>query len=833
MSTYEWVIEQESPDGVTTRVVFDFADVNTDSHGNGGRSNMSSSSYHLQHRRDGRGRGLSGGTPSAAGVFAFKEVARSEEGSSLRSSKHSSCSRSRRRRQHHLGTSGKGGRESVIGTMVGPGGSAYTSTSVRQRYQRMLFGGVLGGRAATVAGVSRTTTATPDASASVFASGLASSYRIDPSAGLNGDTHSFSSSPLRGTTAGGQPPSTLFMSACGAEMVDEDENQCSSGCLGRRNRCSTRRGSSSHDGGMSSVACASAACDRNAAAPQHAACGMRTAGDTPRRSSVLTAAATTAATAPPSSCRHRRVAAHEDSDDDDLTSDTGIINGDGSYYVLRDVWAARATCPRTITTARAADFPAFPPLHPISVEKEEEPAKTLTECCGHPAGGTDARDVLSRIADAKATQRAPVSLAPSQENIRQQAKADAAEEHRRYNKMLLKKERQWRRDRGWQPTGSSGDGTVSCRTHGWYAGESSRGLRDGASAGTGRRGRRERAVAVRGRLDAYEPRSSSTTDTNEDDADDESCDTSSLSSLECLSTSSDGFDVRELRADSAFAATVRSLASRAERERKKMEAREEQMLWSEAAQNKATSIAQRSPLHSPATLRGLMSSADGAAATTPALPPSLATVLRRGDAVSAGGSIRNGVGSGNAGRSGAVSSFFISPIHQSVAAESAAWTAGTGFEFLGQGGLGGNDTTSSSSLPTSRPAPWQRRSSASTPAGATMSRRRERSEDNEDGYAEELKESCDGVASSSATHAIAADAQASAHRARKKRKRGDRARQSVVGECGGSRALRPVAAPSNGPPLEILPCSKMDMREDLLESFLMEAMLDEDDFALY
>ncbi|CAG9580923.1 conserved hypothetical protein [Leishmania major strain Friedlin] len=835
MSTYEWVIEQESPDGVTTRVVFDFADGNTDSHGNGGRANISSSSYLLQHRRDRRGRGLSGGTPSAAGFFAFKEVACSEEGSSRRSSKHSNGSRSRRRRQHHRGTFGKGGRESGISTMAGPAGSAYTSMSLRQRYQRMLFGGGRGGRASTVAGVSRTPTVTPDASASVLASGLALSYRNDPSAGLNSDTHSLSSSLFRGTTAGGQPPSTLFMSAYGAEMVEEDASQGCSGCLSRRNRCSTRRGNSSHDGGVSSVARASAACDRNAAAPQHAAGGMRTAGDTPQHFSVLTAAATTAAATPPSSGHHRRVVAREESDDDDIMSDTGKVNGDGSYSVLRDVWATRATCPRTIATARAADFPAFPPLHSISVEKEEEPTDTVTECCGHPAGGIDARDVLSGIADAKATRRVPVSLAASEENIRLQAKVDAAEDHRRYNKMLLKKERQRRRDQGWQSTGSSGNCTVSfCRTHGSYAGESSRGLRDGASAGTSRRGCRERAVCERGRLDAYQPRSSSSTDSDEDDADDESCDTSSLSSLECLSTSSrDDFDVRELRADSVFAATVQSLASRAERERKKMEAREEQMLWSEAAQNKATSMTQRSPLHSPATLRGLMSSADGAATTTPALPPSLATVPRRAEAASTGLLIRNGVGSGNAGRSGAVSSFFISPIHQSVAAESAAWTAGTGFEFLGQGGLGGNDTASSSLLPTSRPAPWQRRGSAFTPARATMSRRRERSEDNEEGYAEELKESCDAGASSSTTHAMAADAQTSTHRARKKRKRGDRARQSVVGECGGSRALRPVAAPSNGPPLEILPCSKMDMREDLLESFLMEAVLDEDDFALY
>ncbi|CBZ30076.1 conserved hypothetical protein [Leishmania mexicana MHOM/GT/2001/U1103] len=834
MSTYEWVIEQESPDGVTTRVVFDFADGNTVSHGNGGRANVSSSSYHLQHRRDGRGRGSTGGTPSAAGFFAFKEVTRSEEGSSRRSSKRSNGSRSRRQRHHRLGTSGKGSRESGIGTMAGTAGSAYTSTSLRQRYQRMLFGGGRGGRSTTVAGVSRTPTVPPDVSASVLASGLPLSYRIDPSAGLNDDTHSLSFNPLRGTTTGDQPPSTLFMSAYGAELVDEDEHQSSSGCLSRRNCCRTRRGSSSRDGGVSSVVCASVTCDLNAAAPQHAAGGMHNTGDTPRCSSVLIAAATTAAAAPPLSCYHRRVVAREESDED-FTSETGIVNGNGSCYVLRDVWATRASCPRTITTARAADFPAFPPLHPISVEKEEEPTETVTRCCGHPAGGTGARDGLSGIADAMSTQRASFSLATSQESICEEAKADAAEHHRRYNKMLLKKERQWRRDRGWQPTGSSEGCTFSfCRIDDWYAGEGSRGLRGGASAGPSRRGRRERPLGVRGRLDAYEPRSSSSTDSNEDDADDESCDTSSLSSLECLSTSSRGdFDVSQLRTDSVFAATVQSLASRAERERKKMEVREEQMLWCEAAQNKETSMAQRLPLHSPATFRGLMPSADGAASTTPASPPSLAIALRRGDAVSAGGLMRNGVGSGSACRSGAVSSFFISPIHQSVAAESAAWAAGTGFEFLGQGGLGGNDTTSSSLMPTSRPAPWQRRGSASAAARATVNRRRERSEDNEEGYAEELKDSCDGGASSSATRVIAADAQARTHRARKKRKRGDRARQSVVGECGGSRALRPVAAPSNGPPLEILPCSKVDMREDFLESFLMEAMLDEGDFALY
>ncbi|GET92026.1 hypothetical protein, conserved [Leishmania tarentolae] len=828
MSTHEWVIEQESSDVVTTRVVLDFADGNADNHGSGSHTTISSSSYPLPLRRDGRGRGVSGSTPSGSGVFALKEVTCSEAGSSRRSSKHSNGSCSRRRRHRHLGPSGKVTRETDIGTMAGPTDSAYTTNSLRQRYQRMLFGSGCGAKAAAVSGVARVPTVSCNTSSGMPTSEFSPSHRIDPCADLNGEAYPFSPIPLRGTNAGGQPPSTLCMSAYDAETADEEEKQSTSISLSWRSRGGKRKGNRSGSAGVSRVGGSSGRRDMNGAVPES------TAGDTPRHSCAQTSSVTTDSAAPSSSCLLCRVVACEDSDDVVLAGETGMINEDGSYYVLRDVWATRATCPPTITTTRAADFPEFKPLHPISVENEEELTETMTESCSHRSPTTDVRDVLSATAQAKSTHRMPLSLTMSQQEVRQSAKVDAAQDHRRYNKMLLKKERQRRQNRGRQLTGSSVDCALSVsRTQCAYAGDSSRALRDGVSTGSSRYSRGACAVGVPGRLNAYEPTSDSSSDSYDNEAGDDISDTSSLLSLECLSTSSkDDYDVRKLRKDSVFAATVQSLASRAERERKKMEAREEQMLYSEAVQN-TTAMAQRSPLHSPATLCVPLPTANRDAAGSPAFAPSLTTALRYGDAAPNGGPNRNVVDSGHAGCSNGVSSFFISPIHESVAAESAAWTAGTGFQFLGQGGLGGNEATRSSVLPTSRPASLQRSCSASVPARAIMSRRRGRSEHNEDSYAEELQNSCCKGALSSAVDSVAADAQAGTHRVRKKRKRGDRARQSVVGECGGSRALRPVSAPSNGPPLEILPCSKVDMREDLLETFLMEAVLDEDDFELY
>ncbi|KAG5494464.1 hypothetical protein GH5_02486 [Leishmania sp. Ghana 2012 LV757] len=814
MSSYEWVIEQESPDGVTTRIVLDLADDEAKSHGNSGRTSMSLSSHHPQHRRDGRGRGMGGGTVGTCGIFAFKEATRSEGGSSRRSSKRSNGTRSRRHCQQHLGSSGKGGAflggargsESGSGTMAGPIVSAYTSAALRQRYQRVLFGGGRGGTAAAVARFARAPLTTQDASASMSTSGLASLNRAGPSASANGNTDYFSTSSPPATTAAGQPPNTVFMSAYGAEMGDE-ESQGSSGCHPCQCRCGAGRCSSS----AASLKRSSAAGGMRASTQAHTTSGTYTSGGTVRHSPVQMSPPTTVTLVPPSTGNNRSGETRAVSDKhEELAGDVKLVTRNGSHYMPRDVWATRATCPRTISTARATDFPAFPPQLPISAEKEAGSTETVGESRRRPSDTADVCDGVACIVGAEAQNRAPFAPATCQEGGNQQAHTDVSENHPRYNKMLLKKERQRRRGRRWQPAVSSGDGTfASCKTSGSSASESNRGLCGGFSAGADRHGRRERFMAACSRSDACKLRVSGGSDADGDDADDESCDTS-LSSLECLSTSSsDDFDVRQLRADSVFTATVQSLASRAERERKKMEAREEQMLRSEVAQTEEWLTTQRPPLHSQATLRGQLPLANAAA----------------------GGSMRNGEGNAKAGGNGAVSSFFISPIHQFVASESADWAAGTGFQFLGQGGLGSGETAAASLLSSSRPAQLQRRGCTLAPAQVTVGRRRSRPEDNE-GAREEIDDACESAALLSATRGIGNDTQAVSRQARKKRKRGDCTRQSAVGECGGSRALRPVAAPSNGPPLEILPCSKKDMREDLLELFLMEAVLDEDDFQL-
>ncbi|KAG5469553.1 hypothetical protein LSCM1_02776 [Leishmania martiniquensis] len=813
MSAYEWVIEQESPDGVTTRIVFDFADDEAGSHGNGGRVSVSSSTHHSHLRRDGRGRGLSSGAPGGGGggggIFAFKEAARSEGGSSRRSSKRSNGSRSRCPRHQHLSSSSRGGAflggarasESGSSTMAGPIGSAYTSAALWQRYQRVLFGGGRGGMAAAVAGVARALATTHEASSPISASALASSTRADPSAGLHGGTHYFSLSSPPEAIKGGQPPSTVLMSADGVEAGDE-ERQESRGCQARRTRCGRGIGRSSGSCESRDVTYSEGA---SAAVGTGAATQAHTTGGSARHLPAQMASSTTAALAPPSSGNDRSGEGREGIEDYEDLDDADMASVNGSYYVLRDVWATRAACPRTISATSTADFPAFPPLHPISVEEEAGSAETVIDSRGGPSGTAGVCNGLASTAGVHAED--PASLAPAKSLEGDDPRAPA-ESPRRYNKMLLKKERQWRRRRGGQPTASSGGSTLlSCKRLGVCAGESSRGLCGSTSACVSRRGRQESTVSTVDQFDDRRQRSSGALYNSEDDVDDDSCDTS-LSSLECLSTSSsDDFHARQLRADSVFTATVQSLAIRAERERKKMEAREEQMLRGEAVQNKEWLRTQRPPLSSQAACGSQLPSASTAA----------------------GGTMRHSEVCSNTGGSGAISSFFISPIHQFVAAESADWAAGTEFQFLGQGGLGRGDITTSFPFASLRPSQVVPRRGTCAPVRAAAGRRRGRSDDNE-GETGAMSSTGGEATLTSETHGNTTDAQTGFRRARKKRKRGDCARQAVVGECGGSRALRPVAAPSNGPPLEILPCSKKDMREDLLESFLMEVVLDEDDF---
>lgn len=65
---------------------------------------------------------------------------------------------------------------------------------------------------------------------------------------------------------------------------------------------------------------------------------------------------------------------------------------------------------------------------------------------------------------------------------------------------------------------------------------------------------------------------------------------------------------------------------------------------------------------------------------------------------------------------------------------------------------------------------------------------------------------------------------------RLKRRRNQRRRlERVSNECGGSLVLAPSASPSMLPPADYLPSSKADMREDLLESFFIDARLHDDD----
>ncbi|KAK7195965.1 hypothetical protein NESM_000529700 [Novymonas esmeraldas] len=739
MSAYEWVIEQESADGVTTRIVFDFADSDVDSAtardavGEGptrGRAHAASYVPQQHHRRDGRGRGT---------VTAKDAAIRSDGGSSRRSSKHSNGSRSRLQCPHHAGTRARGGLHhsngsSGVGSAVG--GSVYSAAALRQRYQRLLFGGGRGVGTAAVAGAARSsssTTWTTDAVAPLSATAVADPQprRVDPASATQAETCALCSSSSHLHTRAGPgrdapPPSTLFMSAYGAEVADDEEDSHGSAPYAVRRGC--------QHGGRNSDSIGS---------------GVDASGSV----SVGAEGQDEAAPPPPPPLarpRHRG-------------SNTGE-----PLYVLRDVWAARATCPGSLATSTTAlEFPAFPPLHPIDVEDAQastSPAPRRSPQSSHRHGGDDD--------DADTTTAA------------------APDTHQHMDNVFAGKEGRQRRGRGQRLAGppsvdsASSSSSTSCR---WAEPQRDRGRgaqRRGAAAGDSRRpGRSEgeavSVAAVRGlRGDA------SAFDAGEDSGDaSEEVDSCSAtgSSLECRSmSSSDDSDARELCADAVFAATVQSLAGRAERERKRLEARERRRLRNESALSEEA-------------------------------------VVVRAPACTG---------------SGAVASFFISPIHQSVAAESAAWTAGTGVRFLGHGGLG----TTSAASPA---APMQRR--------LGPGRRRGRSVDvEEDREGEEEAEGGGGVAV--VANAVRGDGVGGGGgalmpppvrsdppcntRTRKRRKRGDRVQQSVVGECGGSRALRPVAAPTVGPPTDMLPCSRADMRVDVLESLLMEVVLSDDHFHL-
>ncbi|KAG5495244.1 hypothetical protein JKF63_02299 [Porcisia hertigi] len=820
MSTFEWVIEQESGDGVTTNIVFDFADDATAGHGNDSLVDLSSSSCHTSQRRDGRGRGITGGASVGGGFMPSKDVTRSEGGSSRRSSKRSNGSRSRPQRQHPLGTTSRGGAflssgGGGLGVMAMPSGSAYTSVALRQRYQRMLVGGGRGGTAASVSRTGVSPATVYDAAASTSSPGRASPIRLDPSAAANGNTRSLSVSSLRGVLPARQQPSASFKSTYAAELVDEENSQRNSTCPTRRPRCGRASNSSSSGGGMSNVASDSLVSGVGPATSQRGSDSAFTAAGSARRRGAQAVFSMTAAPVTPSLHHYRLGEAHDDDSDDG-----DFANNEGFYYALRDVWAMRSTCPRTIRTPEA-ECHAFPPLHPINVEEEAKPAEIMANCMVPLTGGTVIRGVPSGTADANTTSQAQHGPARDQEGVDEQLQADTAEEYRRYNKMLLKKERQ--RQRGWEWRRAESGGACTSSSRGasrLHARERCRGPREEAPPSANPHTRRDRTLGVRSGFDGYEPAGCTSSDNSEEDASDESSD---ISSLECLSNSSrEDVHARDLRDDPVFAATVQSLASRAERERKRMETREEQMLWSEAAQNTQQPFAQRSLLKPARTASSLSPSADPAVTTAPVPSPSIAAGVRRGDGFPLKGSVM----------SGPPSSFFISPIHQSVAAESASWTSGTRFQFLGQGGLGGNNPPTLSSAPSSRAGQSSQLGCTSTPPRSNLSRRRRRSRDGEGSDAEMVKDSGNSAALSSAAPVITADAKTATHRVLKRRKRGDCVQQTVVGECGGSRALRPVAAPSIRPPLELLPCSKKDMCESLLETFLMEAVLDDDDFRL-
>ncbi|KPI86044.1 hypothetical protein ABL78_4882 [Leptomonas seymouri] len=874
MSTYEWVIEQESPDGVTTRVVFDIAGENEasrgnrSSHHNGSRCNGSSSSHHRV--RGGRGcssalqhqqlqQQLGTGSTVTNALFSLKDTAtRSDGGSSKRSSKRSNGSRSRRNRQHHFSNSANGsGPSASNGSMLAPAGSAYTSTALRQRYYRMLFGerGNGGGTFSSV------------------------STRFDP-AGSGLSTASFntrSTGPSNACHTASHPPSTIFMSTYGAELADDDER--SSGSYPpRRSRASTNSSSGSGGGGSSGHRTESV---NGRISASHASTTLRGGQqdecvplnapwadykvDAARPSTsdrlALNPQSPSEASEPPA-----RLSLQQPD-----TSSMDYVDDEDRYchYVKRDVWAARATCPRTVT-ASAGEFPAFPPLHPIPLGSEAEtttwstgdephssrrghdscaPAlpvasvvqqqfRVLGSCTGGNEGG--AQDPFPPQRSSPVAQR---------QQVLNGVAAASLHESRRYNKMLLRKERQRGRGFGLQATPAA-TATTSYALGGEGECNHSRRRRGGGrttQAAASQRGRSScsngKGIAQRGGTgpgciqsddgDDDEPFFSSY-DSDDADVDVDSDD----SSIECLSnpSSSDDSDAEALRADASFSARVQSLANRAGRERRKLEAREERQLQNEMVRCEEALLtppmafvpeSPTSPTSPPFSLAAALRERDSAFTMTGMhAATGRAAAGQRGGVALRPGSRSISSGNNNNSGSSTPSSFFISPIHESVAAESAKWTAGTRVQFLGQGGLGGSGGRASAASVRSH-----------LTNDSSVKRRRGRSDDSEtEHHAEALDERAEDTEGASAvllaSPAPAPASKSQVRRARKLRKRGDEVPQSVALECGGSRALRPVAPPSIAPPLELLPCSKKEMCEGMLESLLMAAVLEDDDFKL-
>lgn len=914
MSTYEWVIEHESADGVTTRIVFDFADEDekdetghashhsTCNHG-GSRYNGSAASH--QRPRGGRGprsftsasaqntsvaqqaqAGVTSSNTAGSGFVAFRDApattTRSEGGSSKPSS---NGSRSRRHRHlRHGGSTGNGGgvSGSSSGGVMVASGSAYTSAALRQRCHRPLF--------------------SERGGAPAFPS-----TRLGPNGACLNAVNFYTRAPT-GSSSGGSPPlSTLFMSAYGAELVEEEEPSSSSHAARR-----SRAGTTTTSGSCNITTTATA----NNGSISNAVGGVGVQGGAPAFNAPW--AAYTAASAPsptthdppqanfPASPVVGGKATEKEADEAyqslarpslQQSSEASVMDyiddeGRQCCYVQRDVWAARATCPRTVATT-TCDFPAFPPLHPIPLEEEEEEA---VHGRGSPVPGdsgvvprefaltsdgwreeNSGLSMLRRNAVCASAASSP-SLTVMQHQQQQQQPSqqleavDASEGAQRYNKMLLRKERQRGRGRGWQASSAAPTTSSVSAARGWASESSVNSRQQSCGHGYGNAsGATNRSTVARrghdrhlrygssqtegcGRYgtggDACSSSSSSSSSFDNGGADVEGDDDDSVSSIECLSnlsSSDDDVDVEALRADASFSARVQSLANRAGRERRKMEAREERQLQNEMARCEE------------ALLTPPMVSMPDPPTTSPTSPPfSLASALRQRDNAFTTAGMQAMYGPAEdtrAGRSArssnsntrctAPSSFFISPIHQSVAAESVTWAAGTRIQFLGHGGLGGGGSsgTTSSSSRGSTPAPVTNRRGGIV-ASDSVNRRRGRSDDDDDdndegeapqlGAEDKSSEKHTTNTSSNARNSTRnaeerALSKSQTRRARKQRKKGDEACQSVVAECGGSRALRPVAAPSMAPPLELLPCSKKEMCEDMLDSFLMAAVLEDDD----
>jgi hypothetical protein len=883
MSAYEWVIEQDSPDGITTRIVFDFGDDNDGTtHSNIDNSNGSrysaSSLLHQRVRGSRGGRGsataysqstaatqlqtqadMIGSTGNSA-LLAYKDsTTRSDGGSSKRSSKRSNGSRPRRHhhhRKHHsqLGSSGSGGgagggSSGGNGSMLSAAGSAYTSAALRQRYHRMLFG-ERGGYSNANGNTSAPVATRPDSSGGA----LNTVNFYSKSSGLSNSNCSPAS----------PPPSTIFMSTYGAEPA-EDEERSSGSYLARRSRTSTNS-SGTNQGVEASYADANPKRELTvtttaAAVASPLSWAAFTANSVPSPTGVGPAATSTPFPREASESPTRSSVQPSD------TSAIDYVDDDNRYcrYVKRDVWASRSACPRTVLPS-ASDFPAFPPLHPIPLDDENTDGHSdgeggVRECTqsraaegnaqagactyrsnqspsiavpnGYSAtvqgvcpaaaqqpfrvvsGPRDCFDGVSSGVRGFTSVREGSATAAVSRAVIDAAVADGA---RRYNKMLLRKERQRGRGRGWQATSAvqawSGDG-CRCSSRGRGGG-----IAAGASARTGATQRRRSNGCGNHHGDGLRSRcgrcgggeedvscSSSSLISDDADVDADSDDTNDTSSsIECLSNdaSSDDSDAEALRTDASFAATVQALAKLAGRERRKMEAHEERQLQNELSRCEEA-------LMTPPMSRAVPELSSS----------SLAAALRqRDEGVVMGNRPRLGCNSSRSSNDGGTpSSFFISPIHQSVAAEAAPWSgAGTRFRFLGQGGL--------SSVNTGRVA-----SGRGGMHNGGSSRRRGRPDDNEE---EEKAEGDDAsVATTAAETKRGAPSRAppssQMRRPRKRRKKGDEARQSVMPECGGSRALRPVAPPSIAPPVELLPCSKKEMCEDMLESFLMAVVLEDDD----